>query len=270
MRVRRHARASRRRYRTRPYSRYRKRRQRNFKLFHLRLRRTLTADWPTAPVKPTNDPQTETPLLWNFDHLSFKLTDFLQASHGVGDFQHLPPFRYYKFKKVYIRAKWINWPKTLMENVLGRTALDLDGEDQGRGNATRSHLDPGATPGVTEPPKDPNKAPFIYDPLQDRATSKSFNMATGFKRGLTPKPMFTQEIASPSATAPWLTRGQPWVSVIKGANMVWNGLSISLRQMKDMRPTTPETNTSQIPQVQYDISAYIAFKEFDYETGRQL
>ncbi|WGN90620.1 capsid protein [Banfec circovirus 2] len=271
MRRRRYARARLRFKRRRPHIRYRRRRVP--RTFHVRLRQILTSDWPAAPKTPqessglssSEDP--ETPLQWNFDHLSFKLSNLLTPGHGAGKFQHSPPFRYFKIKKIVVKGTWINWPAQNMENVLGHTALDLDGEDTGRGNATRSNLDPGKPPSTLAPAPDPDKAPFQYDPLMDRMSARAFKINRGFVRIFRPKPQFTQFVLPTTNQTHWLTKGVPWISVREGADLVWNGLSISLRQMKDPLNQDPQPP---VPQVQYDISAYVQFKEFDYEAGRQL
>uniref|UniRef100_A0AAU7E2X7 Capsid protein n=1 Tax=Arvicanthis rat circovirus TaxID=3141855 RepID=A0AAU7E2X7_9CIRC len=226
----------------------------------------MTTDWPVAPKVPTGavtgDPQVETPLQWNFDHLTFRLSDFVTPGQGVSKFQHTPPFRYYRIRKVVVQAKWINWTYQNMENVLGNTALDLDGEDTGRGNVTRSKLDPNVTDYMGQEP-DPNKAPFRYDPLWNRSSKKHWRASRGFTRIFRPKPQMTEPFDSTKMTH-WLIRGQPWVSVREGADLPWNGLSISLRQMKD--PLNEDDRS--LPQLQYTMAIYVAFKEFDYEIGK--
>ncbi|AXR86429.1 capsid protein [Bamboo rat circovirus] len=258
-------------YRRRNGRLVRRRARARFRTFHIRFHRVVTTDWPAANKTPTMvgggtdmDPPVETPLLWNMDHLQFKLSQFMAIS-GNQTYQHQPPFRYYKFKKIVVKGTWINFPMQTMENVLGNTALDLDGEDTGRGNVKQSHLDPGLPPGLTGPdPTDPTKAPFIFDPLMDRASKKAFNIKRGFKRIFTPKPQRTESANTPLTHL--ITR-TPWVSVREGFDLPWNGLSLTLRQMKD--PLNEENNPP-MPQIQYDITAYVQFKEFDYETGHQL
>nr|WDW25931.1 MAG: putative capsid protein [Canine circovirus] len=243
-----------------------------YKFFHVRFHRVLTTDWPAASKVPKmvdaddNDPTKETPLLWNMDHLQFKLSQFIQCYQPPNfTFQHQPPFRYYKINKVVVKGTWINFPERTMENTLGNTALDLDGEDTGRGNVTQSNLDPGKPPTMGDPPT-PVQPPYIYDPLQNRASKKAFNMLSGFKRIFRPKPSLT-ETGSGSKVVHWFNKPTPWVSVREGCDLPWNGLSITLRQMKDPLNEDPEPP---IPQIQYDISMYVTFREFDYETGKQL
>ncbi|UPW41432.1 capsid protein [Dipodfec virus UA04Rod_4537] len=245
----------------------RNRRRHPRRTFHLRFRQVVTSDWPTAPTTTPSDGTSgkETPLQWNFDHMSFSLNHFLQIGHGTSSYQHQPPFRYYRFKKIVVKGTWINWTSQYFENVIGHTALDLDGEDKNRGNVNRSNLDPAEHAARLR--SDPTKAPFNYDPLQDRTSARKFNIRRGFTRVLRPKLEITQQVQTPKMEFHWLTKGTPWVSVREGSNMPWNGLSISLRQMKN--PTT-ETPDPPIPQIQYDISAYVEFKEFDYETSKQL
>lgn len=259
--------------RRRPLHRRRRRfpRRRNFKYFHARFHTVLTADWPAAPKVPQYqssqdaDDDKTTPLLWNFDHLTFSLSSFLVPGHGAGSYQHSPPFRFFKIKKIVVKGTWINWTAKDMENAIGTTALDLDGEDANRGNATRSPLDPGKPPGLVSPPPDPNKAPFLYDPLANRTSARAWRLRRGFTRVFRPKPQMTEPIPQHPATH-WLTRRTPWVSVREGADLAWNGLSISLRQLKDPLNEDP---VPPLPSIQYDIKAYVLFKEFDYEPGRQ-
>lgn len=168
---------------------------------------------------------------------------------------HQPPFRFFRFKKIVVKGKWINWRAQDVENIMGSTALDLDNEDGGRGNATKSPVDPKNS--------DP-KGPFPYDPLQNRSSRRHFNLRRGFTRIFRPKvEWLTQQL---NQSAHLLTNRQPWISVREGANTTWNGLSISMRQMMDPLNQDPPHNL----QMQYTITAYIEFKEFDYEAGKLL
>lgn len=224
---------------------------RNHRVFHVRFETVMTTDWPTTThTDPSTGP---VPLKWNFDHLVFRLDKFMQVhTPEQHSYQHLPPFRYYDIRKIVVKAKWINWPEQYMENMMGCTALDLDGEDSNRGNVTHSRYDP------------PNEAhvdhgPFSYDPLQNRSTRKHWNFRSGFTRVFRPKPDI-------SGLPHVLFRGRQWVSVREGSGTNWHGLSISCRQTRDLLNETVPRNLN----LQYTITAYVAFKDFDYETGSLL
>lgn len=229
----------------------RKRRSWGNKTIHLRFHHTTTVDFVNATPSASGS---NTTLGWNLDHRYFTLEEFIKESKKPTTLplytpNHLPPFRYYRIKKIVMKGKWINQPIQGLENVMGFTALDLDGEDEGRGDTSHSSLDPKGSA---------NEGPLTYDPLMNRSSRRAFNARHGFKRVFRPKPLLQSSLKE-SGMFPYLLKGQPWVSTYLGSNVHWQGISISMRQWLE---------SSKIS-MQYDIDAYIEFKEFDYETGTQ-
>lgn len=240
--------------RRRFHPRSRIRRKWGHKTFHLRFHRTVTVDFKQAT--PSDEGQANTTLGWNLDHQYFTLEEFIKESKRADPMPlytstHWPPFRYYRIKKIVVKGRWINKPLTEIENVYGFTALDLDGEDEGRGDTSRSTLDPKTT--------EPNEGPLTYDPLMNRSSRKAFNARSGFKRIFRPKPQLLATLREGHGMFSYIFKSNPWVSTAMGSGVHWQGLSISMRQAILNTPI----------QMQYDIDAYIEFKEFDYETGTQ-
>lgn len=241
--------------RLRRRSRIHPRRRRVFgKTFHLRFHKTTTVDFPKA----TNTANADTATLgWNLDHQYFTLEEFIKEAKkpGTGEAYtstHYPPFRYYRIRKIVFKGKWINQGLGSLENVLGNTALDLDGEDEGRGTASKSSLDPKKA-GVTG-------GPLTYDPLMNRSSKRAFNARSGFTRIFRPQPQLLCTLREGGGMFSYFFgRKQPWVSVQMGSTVHWQGLSVSMRQWLEQHPVS----------MQYDITAYVQFKEFDYETGTQ-
>lgn len=263
-RRRRHARARmhRRRRHGHRYHLRRRRFHRKPRTFHLRFHRTVTTDWKQATTSGTDGVGDKTLTLgWNMDHLYFTLEEFIKEAKTTQipttSQPHNPPFRLYRIKKVVVRGTWINYPQSLQENVLGCTALDLDGEDEGRGDTSPSSLDPKE---VLEQPGLLKSGPLTYNPLQNRSSRKFFNMRHGFKRVFRPRPQILSPLTTGGNYNLLFPGRTPWVQVVNGSDVHWEGLSISMRQVQ---------HDKYLPQVQYDVDAYIEFKEFDYESGTQ-
>lgn len=254
-RRRRHVRRHARRRIRRPRRLYpRRRRSSGYQTFHFRFHRTATASFPAST--PNNEGEAVKSLGWNMDHMYFTLEEFIKESKRpdpIPEFtsRHWPPFRYFRIRKAVVRGKWINIPVSQEENVLGFTALDLDGEDEGKGNATRSPVDPklGEDKG----------GPYTYDPLMNRSSRRRYNARHGFTRVFRPKPQLLSTPITGGGMFPFFFRRQPWVSVALGSQVHWEGLSLSMRQWESADPIA----------IQYDIDLYVQFKEFDYEPGTQ-
>lgn len=165
---------------------------------------------------------------------------------------HYPPFRYYRIKKIVMKGKWINQGLMTLENVMGFTALDLDGEDEGRGDASKSPLDPKTLSAA-------DGGPLTYDPLMNRSSRRAFNARHGFTRIFRPKPQLLCTLREGTGMYSYFFKSTPWVSVEMGSGVHWEGITISMRQWMEQHPIS----------MQYDIDAYVEFKEFDYETGTQ-